>query len=415
MVASRPFSVNHRLLIFILAALSMLGALSIDAYLPAMLTIAKVFAATPAATQQTLTAYLIAFAIMTLFYGTLSDSFGRRRVLLISMLLYVLSSIGAGFSTSLGMLIVFRFLQGATAGAGGVIGRAMVGDLFSGADAQRVMSYISVVFGLAPAIAPILGGWLLTLLGWRSIFWFIALFTGLLMALCARELPESLAPEKRHPFHLRLVLRNYWHVLGCARFMLQVLSISLACWGIVIYVGSAPAFIVQILHLRDTDFGWLFIPLISGMSAGSWVAARFSHRFRAGTIVGAGYAIMAVAALGNMIYAALAAPAVPWAILGPMLYCFGMALATPGMTVRALETFPRHRGLASSLQSFLFMALFAIGSGLVCPLLFGNAFWLAAGVALGVLLSALCLWAARAWKPAHAEEGFVEEDTASAQ
>ncbi|MDR3404274.1 MAG: multidrug effflux MFS transporter [Chthoniobacter sp.] len=401
---------NNRLLIFILAALSMLGALSIDAYLPALLHIARVFSATPAAAQQTLTVYLISFAFMMLFYGTLSDSFGRRPVLLISMLLYLLSSIGAGLSTSLGMLILFRFFQGATAGAGSVIGRAIVGDLFSGAEAQRVMSYISVVFGLAPAIAPIVGGWLLASFGWRSIFGFIAIFSGLLLLLCLRTLRESLPVEKRHPFRFRPVLLNYLHVGSCAPFMLQGLSIAFTFWGIMMYIGSAPAFVIHILHLRETDYGWLFIPLIGGMTAGSWVAGRCSHRFRAATMIGVGFAIMVVSAAVNLAYAILVPAAVPWAIVAPMFYCFGMALATPAMTVRALEIFPRHRGLAASLQGFLFMALFAIGSGVVCPLLFGSAWKLAAGVAGGVIVSALCWWAGLSVQPAHADEGFLEEE-----
>ena len=391
----------------------MLGALSIDAYLPALLSISRIFSVSAAAAQQTLTAYLVAFAFMTLFYGTLSDSFGRRPVLMVSMLLYVLSSIGAGLSNSLGMLIFFRFLQGLTAGAGSVIGRAMVGDLFSGAEAQRVMSYISVVFGLAPAIAPILGGWLLASFGWRSIFGFIALFSGLLMALCARELRESLPVEKRHPFHFRPVLRNYLHVASCRPFMLQGFSIAFAFWGIMMYVGSAPAFVINILHLRETDYGWLFIPLIGGMTVGSWVAGRCSHRFSASAIIVAGFAMMVVAAGANLAYAALVPAAIPWAIVAPMFYCFGMALATPAMTVRALEIFPRHRGLAASLQGFIFMALFAIGSGVVCPLLFGSAEGLAAGVAGGVALSAICWWAGNSVHPAHPDDGFIGEDAAS--
>ncbi|MEI9897131.1 MAG: hypothetical protein WDN28_25525 [Chthoniobacter sp.] len=114
------------------------------------------------------------------------------------------------------------------------------------------------------------------------------------------------------------------------------------------YVGSAPAFVIHILHLRETDYGWLFIPLIGGMTAGSYVAGRCSHRFSGSALIGAGFAIMVVAASVNLAYAALVPAAIPWAIVAPMFYCFGMALATPAMTVRALEVFPRHRGLAAS-------------------------------------------------------------------
>jgi len=128
---------KHRLLVVILAALSMLGALSIDAYLPALPTIAHDYSSTLPAVQQTLTVYLFAFAFMTLFYGTLSDSFGRRPIILISLGFYLASSLGAAWAPTLGWLLFFRLFQGLSAGGGSVIGRAIVGDLFSGAEAQR--------------------------------------------------------------------------------------------------------------------------------------------------------------------------------------------------------------------------------------------------------------------------------------
>jgi DHA1 family bicyclomycin/chloramphenicol resistance-like MFS transporter len=195
--------------------------------------------------------------------------------------------------------------------------------------------------------------------------------------------------------------------------MMQGFSIGLAFGGVMMYVSSAPAFIIQILHLHETDYGWLFIPLIGGMSAGSWVAGRWSHAFRPTTLITAGFVIMAIAAGANIAYAALATPAIPWAIVAPLFYCFGMSLATPGMTIRALELFPRHRGLAASLQGFIFMALFALGSGVVCPLLFDSALKLAFGVAGSVILSAVCWWTGLSVKPRPADEGFIEEETAS--
>jgi DHA1 family bicyclomycin/chloramphenicol resistance-like MFS transporter len=381
---------QRRSLIFVLAALSMLGALSIDAYLPALPSIAHGFSVSAPAVQQTLTVYLFAFAFMTLFYGTLSDSFGRRPVILVSMTLYALSSLGAGLAPSLGWLLFFRFLQGLTAGAGGVVGRAIVGDLFTGAAAQRTMSYISMVFGLAPAIAPILGGWLQAAFGWRSIFGFIALFSFLLLLVCLRELPESLPREKRHPFHFRVIVANYWKV-GChARFIAKCLGIALSFSGVLIYVGAAPAFVLNILHLSVTEFGWLFIPLIGGMTLGSMVSGKLSHHHSPHAMIRAGYLIMILSVAANLTYTGFCAVEIPWAVLPMFFYGFGMALATPAMTVMTLEMFPAYRGLASSLQSFTFMIVFALGSGLVCPLLFGSAFLLALGSAIGLGLSMAC-------------------------
>lgn len=382
---------QRRSLIFVLAALSMLGALSIDAYLPALPSIARSFSASAPAVQQTLTVYLFAFAFMNLFYGTLSDSFGRRPVILVSMALYILSSLGAGLAPSLGWLFFFRLLQGMTAGAGGVVGRAMVGDLFSGAAAQRTMSYISVVFGLAPAIAPILGGWLLAAFGWRSIFGFIALFSLLLLLICFQELPESLPREKRHPFHFQVVIGHYWKA-GChARFIFKCLAIAFSFSGVLIYVGSAPAFVLNILHLSVTQFGWLFIPLIGGMTLGSALSGKLSHHFHPAVMIRAGYAAMILSVIANLGYTAFFAVKVPWAVLPMFFYGIGMMLANPAMTVVTLEMFPQNRGLASSLQSFTFMIVFALGSGLICPLLFGSAFKLALGTAIGLALSMVFL------------------------
>jgi DHA1 family bicyclomycin/chloramphenicol resistance-like MFS transporter len=379
-----------RLLIAILAALSMLGALSIDAYLPALPAIAGQFSVTAAAAQQSLTAYVFAFAVMTLFYGTLSDSFGRRPVVLVSLVLYLLSTIGAACANSLETLIAFRLLQGLSAGAGAVVGRAIVGDLCSGTDAHRVMSYISAVFGLAPAIAPILGGWLQAAFGWRSIFFFIALFTLVLLVACLLALRESLPSEQRSPFQVRVILRNYWQVGSHLRFMLRSISIALAFSGVMIYVAGAPAFVLNILDLSVTEFGWLFVPLIGGMTLGSLAAARLSHVLRAEAIIRGSFVIMFVAAVANIAYCAWADVKIPWAVVPMFVYAFGAAAATPAMMMMALEMFPNVRGLAASFQTFVFMILFTLEAGVIAPLLFDSPLKFAVAVAIGAVLSVIC-------------------------
>ena len=368
----------------------MLGALSIDAYLPALLTIAREFSATDAAVQQSLTAYVLAFAVMTLFYGTLSDSFGRRPVILISLFFYLLSSIGAAFANSLEMLIVFRLLQGFSAGGGTVVARAIVGDLLSGARAHRAMAYINIVFGLAPAIAPILGGWLLTAFGWRSIFICITLFTLALLAACATWLAESLPREKRTPFQLRVILANYWRVGSHGFFMLRSISTALAFSGIMIYVAAAPSYVINILHLSETDFGWLFLPLIGGMMLGSFAAGKLSNRLKPRAIISAAFAIMLLSTAANLAFCAWFEVKIPWAVIPLFTYAFGAALGTPVMSMITLEMFPKVRGLAASFQTFVFMLLFAIESGIVVPLLFGSPFKFAVGTATGAVLSLTC-------------------------
>jgi DHA1 family bicyclomycin/chloramphenicol resistance-like MFS transporter len=403
---------THYRLIVILGALSMLGALSIDAYLPALPAIAAHFLVSLPAAQQTLSLYLFAFAFMTLFYGTLSDSFGRRPVIIVAMLVYSLSSLGAGLSTSFHGLLLFRFVQGLSAGAGSVVGRAIVGDLLTGAEAQRMMSYIMVVFGLAPAVAPILGGWLQVTLGWRSIFGCIALFSCILLATCLRYLPESLLQEQRHAFHFKAIVANYWHVARHGEFMLRCLSCGLTFSGTMLYVASAPAYVINILHLPVTSFAWLFLPLIGGMTLGSVVAGKVSHHWKSESTIVAGFAIMAVSALWSLFYNGTFIVRIPWAVLPLGAYAFGMALSNPAMVVDTLALFPKVRGLAASLQTFIFMIIFALGSGLVCPLLFGSALKLAVGTAVGLVLSLFCWYGAHSVTPLQAQEALGFSDGA---
>jgi DHA1 family bicyclomycin/chloramphenicol resistance-like MFS transporter len=381
-----------RTLIVLLAALSMLGALSIDAYLPALPSIGREFNISPAATQQTLTVFLFGYAFMTLFYGTLSDSFGRRPVILVTLAVYLIASIGCATAPSFGWLMFFRLLQGICGGAGNVVGRAMVGDLFQGTEAQRVMSFVQMVFGIAPAFAPILGGWLEAALGWRYIFYAIVLFSLVLLVIGVRSLPESLEEAKRHPFRLNVVLSNYWSVGFHARFILMCLGNALTFTGTSIYIGAAPALIYSILHLSPQSFGWLFVPLIAGMTLGSMLSARLSHRYSPNTIIRLGFALMFVSAIANVAYNATFAAALPWVVVAPFFYCMGMALAGPAMMMRILNMFPKTRGLASSLMSFIFMTVFAISSGVICPYIFDSALHLAEGILVGFVFSAICWW-----------------------
>jgi DHA1 family bicyclomycin/chloramphenicol resistance-like MFS transporter len=392
------------LLVLILAVLSMLGALSIDAYLPALPAIGKEFAAGPAAVQQSLTIYVFAYAVMTLFYGTLSDSFGRRPVILGSLIVYLASSLGAAFAPSLAALMVFRLLQGLSAGAGTVVGRAMVGDLSSGPEAQRAMSYIAVVFGLAPALAPIIGGWLQATAGWRSIFFFIAGVTLALLIVCLVMLPESLPEEQRQAFHPGAILKRYWEVGGHRVFMLRGLSIAVGFAGVLLYVAAAPAFVLEILGLGVTQFGWLFLPLIGGMTVGSLLSGKLSHRVAAEKLIRAGFAVMIMAAAANVAYCAWGPVRIPWAVAPICLYGFGASLCAPAMTTITLEMIPEARGLAASLQTFLFMILFALTAGVAVPLLFDHPLKLAAASAGGAVFS-VALWSAALKKRMKVEEG----------
>ncbi len=382
----------QRLLTVILAFLGMVGALAIDTYLPSFHAIGREFEVGPVAVQQTLSVFLFTFAFMMLFYGTLSDSFGRRPVILVALTLYTAASLGAVFAPSFGWLLVCRALQGLAAGAGSVIGQAIVQDRYSHdqAHAQRIMSHIMMVFGLAPAIAPILGGWLHVSFGWRSTFLFLAIFGALMILLVYKGLAESLPKAQRHAFHGIAIARNYLKVLRHRQFLLAAVAVGLSFGGLSLYIGSAANFVMEILKLPETAFAWLFIPMIGGMTIGSAWGGRAAARMAPGRLIWLGFSIMVMAGVINVAYNYWFTASVPWAVLPLAVYTFGLAVAMPALQVGALSLFPDNRGLASSMLSFIQMMLFAMVSGLVAPLLFGSALKMACGVLAGLAGSFVC-------------------------
>ena len=202
----------------LLAGLGMLGPFSIDTYLPAFAGIQASLGCTAAQMQQTLSSYLFGFALMNLFHGALSDSVGRRPVVLGGLLVFTLASLGCALSSHIGALVFWRALQGMSAGAGMVVSRAIIRDMSPPADAQRVMSQVTIFFGVAPAVAPLIGGWLFVRMDWHAIFWFLVAVGLLLGAINWRLLPETLHVAQRQPFAPGPLLRGYAGLLRHPQF-----------------------------------------------------------------------------------------------------------------------------------------------------------------------------------------------------
>lgn len=380
-------------LTLVLAMCTMLGALGIDTYLPSFHAIAQEFGVGPAAVQQTLSVYVLAMAITMLFYGTLSDTFGRRRVLVFAGMGYALASTAAAFVTSIEALVAVRFAQGAMAGAGMVIARAVVQDRFQGADAQRMMSMVMFCFGLAPAIAPVFGGWLQAHGGWRTTFFFLAGFGVLLTLLCWRLLPETLPAEKRIPLKLGVITHNYLTALRNPQFRLMVLGLALMAGATAIYISSAAEFVMGILKLDETSFGWLFIPLIGGSMLGSAISGVLAKRIPPQVQKGIGYGCLLLGSSSNVLYHVFTStPVVPWAVLPIACYTLGISLLMPILSLQIMGVFPQMRGLSSSLQGFTQMSVFALMAGVVVPQLFHSGLALAAGQLVSVLLGMLVWW-----------------------
>lgn len=381
-------------LTFLLAGMAMIGPFAIDTYLPSFHDIAADLGVSEVAVQQTLSVYLIALAGMTLILGPLTDALGRRRVALGGLAVFALASLAAAAAPDFGWLLAARALQGLSAGVGIVVGQAVIRDLLAGAEAHRLMANVMTVFGIAPAIAPVIGGQLVPL-GWRSVFVLLFLLAGLLAWACWRWLPESLPVASRQPLHPRSMLANYGLALRHWRFVLGSLAAAFGFTGFAIYISTAANFVIEVLGLSAASFAWLFVPMIGGTIIGSAVSARLTTRLSTRRIIKLGLWIMAAGALINLAYAIAFPARVPWAVLPILIYSFGLSFARPGMSVITLGIFPRMRGLAAALQSSMQTALFALVSGAIAPLLFGSAAKMAAGLALGVALTIGCWLVAR--------------------
>lgn len=361
----------------LLAVLGMLGPFSIDTYLPAFAGIATALGATPVEMQQTLSAYLFGFAFMNLFHGALADSFGRRPVVLWGIALFTIASAGCALSQSIGQLVFFRAVQGLSTGAGIVVSRAVIRDMFPPAQAQQVMSQVTIYFGVAPAVAPIVGGWLFVHTGWHSIFWFLALVGAILWITNFRLLPETLHPSHRQPFNVRHLMRGYWALGSSPKFLLLALASGVPFNGMFLYVLSAPAFLGEHLKLEPTQFFWFFILTISGIMGGAWLSGRLAGRIAPKRQIRHGFVIMFVVGIANVALNTVLEPHPAWALLPIAIFSFGWALMVPVVTLLVLDLVPERRGMASSLQAFVGSTANGVVAGVISPLVMHSALGLA--------------------------------------
>ena len=378
----------------LLAALAAIGPFSIDTYLPAFPAIGKALVATPVEVQQTLTAYLIPFAFMMLWHGALADALGRRRVLLWAYALYAAASVFCVFAASIEVLWLGRALQGLSAGAGMVVGRAIVRDVLDGPAAQRLMAHIGIMFAIGPAVAPVLGGWIHGFFGWHAIFIFLALYGAVLVAAMWRYLPETLPPESRQSLRPGPLLRAYGEVFSHRGFLALSGALALNFNGFFIYVLSAPAFLIGHLGVSPQGFLWLFGPAMTGMILGNYLSARLAGAVSSRRTIALGYAVMIVAAALNIGVNLAIAPRLPWSVLPVGLYVVGLALAMPSLSLRVLDLFPQRRGLISSCQGVVQTGVNALTAALLAPLAWGSTLTLALAMALFLLLG-LAAFAAR--------------------
>ena len=375
----------------LLALLGMLGPFSIDTYIPAFTGIATSLGAQPLEMQQTLSAYLFGFAFMNLFHGALADSFGRRPVVLWGVAMFTVASAGCALSQSIEQLVFFRALQGLSTGAGIVVSRAVIRDMFPPAQAQQVMSQVTIYFGVAPAIAPIVGGWLYVLLGWHSIFWFLTVVGILLWSANFKYLPETLHVDQRQSFRFKPLMQGYWQLTSSPRFVLLALASGVPFNGVFLYVMAAPAFLNVHLGLQPTEFFWFFILTIGGIMSGAWLSGRLAGKVAPKQQIRHGFVIMLTVAIINLVANYFFKAHVSWALIPIALFAFGWALMVPVVTLLVLDLYPERRGMASSLQAVIGATANGVVAGMLVPLVMHSTLGLAA-LSFGMLCIGLVAW-----------------------
>ena len=397
------FFLNPRILI--LASLTALAPFAIDTYLPAFEVMENDLATNSNFIQQTLTFYLVPYTIMTIFHGAISDSIGRIKTIKYGMSLFILGSIGCAFATSIEMLWISRLIQGVGAGAGNVVARAMVRDLYSGATAQKVMATIQIIFGIAPAIAPMVGGLLLGI-SWQAIFIFLIIYSILITFFSVNFLPETISKQNRLPFNFESVLNRYKDLLNDKNYIFLILAVSFNFSAFFLYVLSSPIFLMQHLNLSSSQFGYLFVPTVTGMILGSFISKKTAGIISPARMLKIAYLWMLLITTFNLIFC-LFFPSILFVNIGLIaFYNIGMAAAMPLISIKALDCFPKARGTAASGQAFSQMLVSSFVAGLVIPIIWGSLATLAIGMLVIFFLGLLAITKTQAWKD---EELLLDE------
>jgi DHA1 family bicyclomycin/chloramphenicol resistance-like MFS transporter len=335
-------------LILLLGSLSGLGPLAIDMYLPSFPAIEAEFHATPSAVERTLAVYFLGLALGQLVYGPLGDRVGRKKPLYVGLTVFILASLGCAFSTGVHSLLALRFCQALGGCAEMVMARAIVRDRFHERDAARVFSSLMLVMGVAPILAPLVGGQLVVHVGWRWVFGIIAGFAALCLAAVTFGLPESLPVERREKRSVMEVVTVYGQLVRHRGLIAHSVAGSLILAGVFAYVAGSPFLFIQLFHVRPEHFGLFFGTNAAGLIAGSQVNGFLVRRadprkvLRGALIVAAvaGSTLLAMAATHTGGFVGILVP------LFAFLCCFGFVV--PTSTALAMAPHGRVAGNASA-------------------------------------------------------------------
>lgn len=364
---------SHLGLIFILGLLSMLMPLAIDMYLPAMPTIARQFAVEPGRVQMTLSAYMLGFALGQLFYGPMSDSIGRKPVILWGTLIFAVTGGACAMAGSVEQLINLRFLHGLSAAAASVVINALMRDMFTKDEFSRMMSFVILVMTIAPLLAPMIGGALLLWFNWHAIFWAMSVAALLGSVLVALFINETLPKERRQKFHLRTTLGNFGSLFRHKRVLSYMLASAFSFAGMFSFLSAGPFVYIELNHVSPQNFGYYFALNIVFLFLTTLINSRNVRRVGAITMFRVGLSVQL--AMGGWLLLSSMAGLGFWSlVIGVAVYLGCIAMISSNAMAVILDDFPQMAGTASSLAGTL---RFSIGAlvGAILSIAPGKSAW----------------------------------------
>jgi len=382
----RPDSIAVAALLTMLVAF---GPMSTDMYLPSLPALVGDFGSDVPTVQLTLSGFLVAFAVSMLVYGPLSDRFGRRPVLLGAIAIYVVASVACALAPTVETLIAARVLQAVGCCAGPVLARAVVRDVYGRERAATVLSYMGTAMALAPAIGPVLGGWLQVTYGWQATFWVLTGFGGLALIGVATMLDETNAQRNPDATSVRGLLHSYRALLSHRGYVGYVATIS-ACYSIIFCFISGSSFVlIQVVGLTADIYGLCFAAMVIGYMSGTFISGRFGRRVGMDRLILAGAAISTVAGAVMAAFAWAGETHIETIVIPQVVAMLGVGLVFPNCQAGAIGPFPTMAGAASSLLGFSQMGVAAaVGLG-IGHAFDGTARPMATGIAVAALLTLL--------------------------
>lgn len=371
----------------LLGALIAVAPLAMDIYLASMPSMTRALAATPEQVQLTLSLYMYAWGASQLFSGPLSDRFGRRPLLIAGLAVFTIASAVCAASRSIEMLIAARIVQAFSMAAVAVVPRAVVRDLYTGHDAAHVLSLMGMVLGIAPIVAPVLGSHLHTWFGWQANFVFVAIYGAVAFACVFTGLPETIRQRDPGATDLRVMSRNYLHLLHSRRFVGYLLVAAFTSSGLFAFLAGSAFVFVTVLGNSETGFGVLFAAVMLGNLLGATLASRLVRQWGIDLMLSRATTLMLIAGL-TLAGLAWAGVAHPFAVVGPMfVFMIALMMTLPQAMAGGLTPFPAIAGSAASLLSFAQFVIASSGALIVGLAFDGTVRPMASVIAVSAVLS----------------------------